>query len=120
MLEDLVRADRLISQCVVVGDAKPFIACLVTLDDEELPAFAQQHGLAIGADLTDSAAIKDEVQSAIDHANAAVSHAEAIKAFRILPHDFSVESGELTPSMKVRRPKVMEQYADVIAEIYAG
>ena len=120
VLEDLVRADRLISQCVVVGDAKPFIACLVTLDDEELPAFAQQHGLAIGADLTDSAAIKDEVQSAIDHANAAVSHAEAIKAFRILPHDFSVESGELTPSMKVRRPKVMEQYADVIAEIYAG
>ena len=118
VLEDLVRADRLISQCVVVGDAKPFIACLVTLDDEELPAFAQQHGLASGDDLTDAPAVKEAIQGAIDRANAAVSHAEAIKAFRILPHDFSVESGELTPSMKVRRPMVMEHYADVIAGIY--
>jgi len=120
VLEDLVRADRLISQCVVVGDAKPFIACLVTLDDEELPAFAEQHGLATGDDLTEAPAVKEAVQGAIDHANAAVSHAEAIRAFRILPHDFSVEGGELTPSMKVRRPKVMEQYADVIAGIYTG
>jgi long-chain acyl-CoA synthetase len=120
VLEDLVRMDRLISQCVVVGDAKPFIACLVTLDEEELPGFAEQHGLAKSNGLTDSPAVKEAVQGAIDHANAAVSHAEAIKAFRILPHDFSIESGELTPSMKVRRPKVMENYADVIDGIYAG
>ena len=62
--------------------------------------------------------VRRRIQGAIDNANAAVSHAEAIRAFRILPHDFSVESGELTPSMKVRRPKVMEHYADVIAGIY--
>jgi long-chain acyl-CoA synthetase len=63
-------------------------------------------------------AVKEEVQKAIDAANDAVSHAEAIKAFRILPGDFTIESGELTPSMKVRRPKVMEHYAKVIDEIY--
>ena len=120
VLEDLVRADRLISQCVVVGDAKPFIACLVTLDAEELPTFAQQHGLPEGDGIVEQPAVKEEVQKAIDTANAAVSHAEAIKAFRILPNDFSIESGELTPSMKVRRPKVLERYADVIDGIYAS
>jgi long-chain acyl-CoA synthetase len=120
VLEDLVRADRLISQCVVVGDAKPFIACLVTLDAEELPAFAKEHGMDGAGDVTAQPAVQEAVQQAIDRANAAVSHAEAIKAFRILPNDFSVESGELTPSMKVRRPKVLEQYAGVIADIYGG
>jgi long-chain acyl-CoA synthetase len=118
VLEDLVRADRLISQCVVVGDARPFIACLVTLDAEELPAFAKEHDVRTGTDVTTDPAVHDAVQRAIDRANAAVSHAESIKTFRILPDDFTVERGELTQSMKVRRPQVLENHADVIDEIY--
>jgi long-chain acyl-CoA synthetase len=120
VLEDLVRSDRIISQCVVVGDAKPFIACLVTLDAEELPGFAAQHGLSSTVDAEGREAVEREVQKAIDHANDAVSHAEAIKAFRILPGDFTIESGELTPSMKVIRPKVIARHADVIDEIYSS
>jgi long-chain acyl-CoA synthetase len=120
VLEDLVRSDRIISQCVVVGDAKPFIACLVTLDAEELPAFAAQQGLASTVDAEGRQALEREVQKAIDHANEAVSHAEAIKAFRILPGDFTIEGGELTPSMKVIRPKVLARHADVVDEIYSS
>jgi long-chain acyl-CoA synthetase len=120
VLEDLVRSDRIISQCVVIGDAKPFIACLVTLDAEELPGFAAQHGLSSTVDAEGRQAVEHEVQKAIDHANEAVSHAEAIRAFRILPGDFSIESGELTPSMKVIRPKVLARHADVIDEIYSS
>jgi long-chain acyl-CoA synthetase len=115
VLEDLVRANVLISQCVVVGDAKPFIAALVTLDVEEVPKW--EAGVSGDGAQT---ALHGEVQKAIDAANMVVSHAEAIKAFRILPDDFTVERGELTPSMKVRRPVVMEHYAMVIAEIYGA
>jgi long-chain acyl-CoA synthetase len=119
VLEDLVRADRIISQCVVVGDARPFIACLVTLDAEELPGFAAQRGVETVDDVAGQKALADAVQKAIDTANAAVSHAEAIKAFRILPGDFTIESGELTPSLKVRRPMVLANYAVQIEAIYA-
>ncbi|HEY8092787.1 MAG TPA: long-chain fatty acid--CoA ligase [Acidimicrobiales bacterium] len=119
VLEDLVRADRIISQCVVVGDARPFIACLVTLDAEELPGFAAQHGMETVDDAAGQKALHAEVKKAIDSANAAVSHAEAIKAFRILPGDFTIESGELTPSLKVRRPVVLANYAVQIEAIYA-
>jgi long-chain acyl-CoA synthetase len=117
VLEDLVRGSALVSQCVVIGDAKPFIAALVTLDAEELPRWKASGGSGSG---TDDAAVERAVKKAIDDANGAVSQAEAIKAFRILPDDFTVESGELTPSMKVRRPVVMERRAAVIAEIYKG
>jgi long-chain acyl-CoA synthetase len=120
VLEDLVRSDRIISQCVVIGDAKPFIACLVTLDAEELPGFAAQHGLSSTVDAEGRQAVEREVQKAIDRANESVSHAEAIKAFRILPGDFTIESGELTPSMKVIRPKVVARHAEVINEIYSS
>ena len=102
----------------MVGDGKPFIACLVTLDVEELPVFAAEHGLGSVDDADGRKAVEEEVHTAIDAANHAVSHAEAIKAFRILPSDFTIESGELTPSMKVRRPKVLENHASVIEEIY--
>jgi long-chain acyl-CoA synthetase len=120
VLEDLVRANPIISQCVVVGDAKPFIACLVTLDAEELPRFGAEAGIPPGTSPASQPAVHDEVQRAIDDANRAVSHAEAIKAFRILPDDFSVESGELTPSLKVRRPAVLEKHAATLEDIYGS
>jgi long-chain acyl-CoA synthetase len=123
VLEDRVRAHPLISQCMVVGDGKPFIAALVTIDDEAWPKWLAENGLDAGAsvaDLRDGEALKSAVQAAIDHANKAVSQAEAIRTFRILPRDWTEETGEITPSLKVKRNVVMKEYADEIASIYGG
>ncbi|MEJ3745263.1 AMP-dependent synthetase/ligase [Actinomycetes bacterium KLBMP 9797] len=123
VLEDRLRAHSLISQCVVVGDRQPFIAALVTLDEEAWPKWLAGHGKpadATVADLRDDAALRAEVQAAVDDANQAVSAAEAIKEFRILPRDFTEATGELTPSLKVKRNVVHKTYADEIAAIYGG
>jgi long-chain acyl-CoA synthetase len=121
VLEDRVRAHALISQCMVVGDRKPFIAALVTIDPDALPAWKKAHGKpddAEMADLVDDEDLRKEVQVAIDDANLAVSKAESIRTFRILPQDFTEATGELTPSLKVKRNVVMKDYADEIAAIY--
>ncbi|WP_229400276.1 AMP-dependent synthetase/ligase [Micromonospora okii] len=121
VLEDQVRAHPLISQCVVVGDRQPFIAALVTIDEEALPKWLEAHGRPAGADvadLRDDEALRAEVQGAIDQANRAVSKAEAIKVFRILPRDFTESTGEMTPSLKVKRQVVHKTYAAEIADIY--
>ncbi|MEU5782111.1 AMP-dependent synthetase/ligase [Micromonospora lupini] len=123
VLEDQVRAHPLISQCVVVGDAKPFIAALVTIDEEALPTFLASAGLPSDTsveELREHEGLRAEVQSAIDTANQAVSKAEAIKVFRILPRDFAEATGELTPSLKVKRQVVHKTYAAEIADIYRG
>ncbi len=122
VLEDRVKSHRLVSQAMVVGDNRKFIACVVTIDEEAFPSWAEQHGMSgkSVADLTDDETLRAEVQDAIDHANKAVSHAEAIKKFVILPEDFAIESGELTPTMKVKRRVVADRYADLIDGIYAG
>ncbi|SCG46692.1 AMP-dependent synthetase/ligase [Micromonospora humi] len=121
VLEDQVRAHPLISQCVVVGDRQPFIAALVTVDEEALPKWLAGHGrpeTTSVAELRDDEALRAEVQAAVDQANLSVSKAEAIKVFRILPQDFTEATGELTPSLKVKRQVVHKTYATEIAEIY--
>ena len=119
VLEDRVRAHPLVSQCMVVGDRQPFIAALVTIDPDALPAWAAAHGkTADAAALTDDAELRAEIQRAIDEANTAVSKAEAIKVFRILPQDFTEATGTLTPSLKVKRNVVLKEYAGDIAAIY--
>ncbi|MEN8114925.1 MAG: long-chain fatty acid--CoA ligase [Actinomycetota bacterium] len=120
VLEDRIRAHPLISQVVVVGEAKPFIAALVTIDEDFLPAWVSANGRAgtALADLVDDADLNAAVQSAIDDGNSAVSRAEAIRTYRILPHDLTVERGELTPTLKVRRAVVAKKYEAVIADIY--
>ncbi|HEY2791585.1 MAG TPA: long-chain fatty acid--CoA ligase, partial [Micromonosporaceae bacterium] len=123
VLEDRLRGHPLISQCMVVGDGKPFIAALVTIDEEAWPKWLASSGLDAGAsvgDLRDNEALKSAVQEAVDHANKAVSQAEAIRTFRILPRDWTEETGEITPSLKVKRNVVMKEYADEIASIYGG
>ncbi|MDO3704565.1 AMP-dependent synthetase/ligase [Micromonospora sp. C28SCA-DRY-2] len=123
VLEDQVRAHPLVSQCVVVGDRQPFIAALVTLDEEALPAWLAGAGLPEGTtaeQVRGHEGLRAEIQRAIDLANQAVSKAEAIKVFRILPHDFTEATGELTPSLKVKRQVVHKTYAAEIAEIYQG
>jgi long-chain acyl-CoA synthetase len=121
-LEDHLRAHPLISQCMVVGDKKPFVGALITLDEEFLPSWLENHGRPTdtpAADLVDDSQLRAEVRKAIDEANQAVSKAERIKQFRILPRDFTESTGELTPSLKLKRRKVAENYASEIEAIYA-
>ncbi|MEX3566455.1 long-chain fatty acid--CoA ligase [Micrococcus endophyticus] len=121
MLEDAIRSDALISQVMVVGDAKPFIAAIVTLDADTLPSWLAAHGLP--KDLDVAAAAKEErvrrhVQEVVDKANSAVSRAEGIREFRILDRDFSMEEGHMTPSLKMKRAVIMQDFAAEIADIY--
>ncbi len=119
-LEDRVRAHPLVSQCLVVGDGRPFIAALITLDAEALPDWASAHGKSGDvASLVDDADVRDEVQAAVDDANAAVSRAESIRKFAILPHDWTEEGGQLTPSLKLKRNVVVRECKDDIAALYA-
>jgi long-chain acyl-CoA synthetase len=123
VLEDRVRGHVLVSQCMVVGDRQPFIAALVTIDEDSLPAWKAENDKpadATVADLREDDQLRVTVQEAINYANQAVSKAEAIKSFRILPRDFTEATGELTPSLKVKRNVVMKEYADEIAAIYGG
>jgi long-chain acyl-CoA synthetase len=120
VLEDRLRSTAIVSQCMVVGDAQPFIAAVVTIDPDEWVRFAEQHGKTGSvADHVDDPDLIAAVQESVDIANKAVSRAEAIKAFRILPEDFTVEGGEMTPTLKVKRNVVNEKYHDVIDSIYS-
>jgi len=123
LLEDQIRADALVSQVLVVGDNRPFIGALVTLDEEALPGWLHRHGLPASttlAEATDNAVVKAAVQELINGANQSVSQAEAIKSFRIVPSDFTEASGHLTPSMKVKRAQVMKDFENVIEEMYGA
>jgi len=122
VLVDRLRAHPLVSQCLVVGDARPFIAALVTVDEEAFPRWASQagkEGKTIG-DLIEDADLIAAMQQAVDEANKAVSRAESIRAFRILPEDFSVAGGELTPSLKVKRDVVAAKYSALIEDMYGA
>jgi long-chain acyl-CoA synthetase len=121
VLEDRLRAHWLVSQCMVVGDARPYIAALVAGDPETFAQWKTDNGkpeTATIAELRDDPALRAEIQAAVDDANKAVSHAEAIKKFAILEEDFTEADGELTPTMKVRRYVIMERYAAEIAALY--
>ena len=122
-LEDPIRANPLIGQVIVVGDQKPFIAALVTLDVEMLPAWLKNNGE--DADLTLAEAsvnpkVIAEVQRAVDAANSRVSRAESIRKFQILATDLTESSGHLTPKMSIKRNIIVEDFADVIEGIYSA
>ncbi|MFF3563119.1 AMP-dependent synthetase/ligase [Streptomyces sp. NPDC002574] len=121
VIEDRIRAHALVAECMVVGDGRPFIGALVTLDEEFLPRWAEQHDKAgrTAAELREDPELLAEVQSAIDDGNAAVSKAESVKKFRILATQFTEESGHVTPSLKLKRNVVLREFADEIAAIYA-
>ena len=120
-LEDPIRANPIVGQVVVVGDQKPFISALITLDSEMLPTCLANNGLATDMTLADAAknpAVRAEVQRAIDGANAHVSRAESIRKFTILETEWSEASGHLTPKMSIKRNVIMDDYADEVAELY--
>ena len=119
VLEDLVRAHPLVDQCLVVGDGRPFIGALVTLDEETLPAWAEQHGKSSRvADLLDDPDLRAELQRGVDTANEAVSRAESIRAFRVLADSWTEEGGQLTPSLKLRRAVVTREHGDDVDALY--
>jgi len=122
VLEDRIRADWLVSQCMVVGDKQPFIAALVTIDPESWSRFLSDNGKPADttiASCVDDPVLRTHVQGVIDQANKAVSHAEAIKKFVILDDDWTEEGGQLTPSMKLKRSVVLTECADEVAAIYS-
>ncbi len=123
VLEDRVRAHWLVSQCLVVGDAKPYIAALVTADPEALAQWKADNGKPVTAgiaELRDDPALRAEIQAAIDDANKAVSQAEAIRKFVVLDDDLTEADGQLTPTLKVRRAIVVKEYTAQIEALYGS
>ncbi len=118
-LENGLKQNRWVSQAVVIGDRRPYLVALITLDAEEAPAFAEEHGLSV-EDLPESDEMRAEVQRVVDEVNAKVGPVEQIKKFKILPADLAQETGELTPTLKVKRNVVNEKNAGVIDDLYAG
>jgi long-chain acyl-CoA synthetase len=122
VLEDRVRAHWLVGQCLVVGDQKPFIAALVTIDPDAWPTWLANNGRRAETSLAESVqdeSLVAEIQTVVDDANKAVSHAESIRKFTILPEDWTEAGGQLTPSLKVKRNVVLKQQSAEIAALYS-
>lgn len=120
-LEDPIRANPIIGQVVVVGDQRPFISALVTLDPEMLPTWLTNNGLDANMSLKDAStneAVRAEVQRAVDGANARVSRAESIRKFTILDSEWTEASGHLTPKLSIKRNVIMNDFADEVSAIY--
>lgn len=123
VIEDRIRAHALVAECMVVGDGRPFVGALVTVDDEFVGRWALDHGKPAGstaASLREDPDLLAAIQTAVDDGNAAVSKAESVRKFRVLASQFTEESGHLTPSLKLKRNVVAKDYADEIEALYRG
>jgi long-chain acyl-CoA synthetase len=123
VLEDRLRSRPPIGQCVVVGDNRPFIAALITLDPEDIAHWLYVRGMPSDtplAELVDDPRMREDVQKAVDFANQAVSRAESIRAFRLVEGDFTEENGLLTPSLKVKRHVVTKTYETEVEALYGS
>lgn len=121
-LEDPIRANPLVSQIVVVGDRKPFISALITLDSEMLPTWLKNRGENEAMTMAEAAQhplVLAELQRAVDAANERVSRAESIRKFVVLDHDFTESAGHTTPKFSIRRHAILEDYKQVIETLYA-
>jgi long-chain acyl-CoA synthetase len=121
VIEDRIRAHALVAECMVVGDGRPFVSALVTLDEEFLVRWCAEQGKPAGstpASLREDPDLHAAIQKAVDDGNAAVSRAESVRRFRILPDQFTEESGHLTPSLKLKRNVVAKDYAHEIEALY--
>ena len=118
-MEEKIREHRLVSQAIVVGEGRPFVTALLTLDDEALAAWSRENGVpAVSATAGDDPRIRASLQEAVDAANATVSQAEQIRKFTVLPQDFSLESGHLTATLKLRRNAVIADYSAEVEKLY--
>ncbi|MGX1884242.1 AMP-dependent synthetase/ligase [Streptomyces sp. NPDC055287] len=123
VIEDRIRAHALVAECMVVGDGRPFVGALVTLDEEFLGRWAAENGKPAGStaeSLRDDAELLAVVQQAVNDGNSAVSKAESVRKFRVLPTQFTEEAGHITPSLKLKRNVVAKDFADEIEAIYRG
>jgi long-chain acyl-CoA synthetase len=120
-LEDRLRAHPLVSQCLVIGDGRKFIGCLITLDPEALVPWKEQHGKGSmsTAELIEDPDLVKEIDAAVAETNASVSRAEAIKKYRILEADFTEDTGHLTPTLKVKRNLVVRDFEAEIEALYS-
>ncbi|MFV2104619.1 AMP-dependent synthetase/ligase [Micromonospora sp. LOL_024] len=121
-IEERIRTHPLVSQVMLVADGRPYVSALVTVDPHGWRRWRDQHGHpgASVSQLRDSPQLRNEIQDAVDQANRSVSHAEQVKAFRILPRDLTEADGELTPTLKVKRQTVEEHFPDDVAALYRG
>jgi long-chain acyl-CoA synthetase len=120
-LEAEIKQHPLVSQCVVVGDRRPYLVALVTLDPEEAVKYAQEHDLPEDpAQLAQNPDVKAAIETHVEKINQNFARVEQVKKISILPHDLSQESGELTPTLKVKRAVVASKHEDAIEQLYAA
>ena len=121
LLEDRLRANPIISQCVVVGDNKPYIGALITLDQDALPQILVANNIEVApmSELLENSDVRALVQKAVNAANESVSNSEAIKKFVILPEDLTIDNGYLTPKMSIRRHLIVQDFAADIEGLYS-
>ena len=120
-LENEIKQHPLVSQCVVVGDRRPYLVALVTLDPEEAAAYAKEHGLSEDpARLAGNGDLRAAIEAHLAKVNEKFARVEQVKKIAILPHDLSQENGELTPTLKVKRAVVADKHQDEIEKLYAG
>ena len=118
-LEAEIKQHPLVSQCVVIGDRRPYLVALVTLDPDEAVSYAKEHDLPDDPEaLASNAGVKAEIEAHVDEINEKFARVEQVKKITILPHDLSQEGGELTPTLKVKRAVVADKYDDRIAALY--
>jgi long-chain acyl-CoA synthetase len=121
-LETALGNHPIISKAAMVGDQRKFISMVIGLDGEEAPEWAAAHGIDYTdlADFSERLEVQEEIARAVNEANEAVSHAEQVKKWIVVPDEWTPESGEVTPSLKLKRHVVLEKYADQIDAMYTG
>ena len=120
-LENELKSSKYVSQALVVGDRKPYIAALITLEPEETAKWAAEQGIAEDlAGLSQDARLRELIEAVVANVNEGRSRYEQIKRFEILPRDFTMDEGELTPTLKLKRRVVQERFADELEKLYAG
>ena len=119
-IETRLTYEPLLSQAVVIGDRRPYLVALVTLDGDAMAAWCVERGKPCELEaLASDPDVHDEVTNIFERVNSQLSHVESIRKWRILSRDFTVAAGEITPTLKVKRPVIEERYADLITELYA-
>ena len=109
-----------IAEAVVIGDGRPYLTALLTLDTDSLAPWAEQRYKPLNAEaLAADPDVHAEIDASVRRVNATLSHVETIKKWRVLPRDLTIAAGEMTPTLKVRRKAVGEQYHDLIEQMYA-
>jgi long-chain acyl-CoA synthetase len=120
VIENMLKYSPWISQVVVIGDGRPYLTALITLDQEKVTGFAEQKGIPLATfeELVQHPDVQQLVANAVEEVNADLARVEQIKRWHVLDRDFALEAEELTPTLKLRRKAIMDKHADLIEELY--